>query len=341
MLLNLKLPRLLALLVAAATTCSASAADEPAPPETPITPAPAIERAPLPSRSDAMASGLLHQLPAGEFVSLEAGGHDFVALWQPANAGTSKGVIILLPGEGESADWPQGIGPLRRGLPDHGWHTLSVSLPDSPSLIPQRYAEVENVPTTTQPDQKDGVETEEPAEEESPEEAGYLPEETAAPTEDALPAVDEADDAGGVADNEMESEQITERIQAALEYARSKQPASIVFLGQGNGAYWAARFVQQHAPANVTRLLIIQPRQPEGQEQSLAELVPSLKLATGDFYYEAGSGNQAAARDRLNASRRIKHPAYRQIKLAPQTGNRAADQEQLLRRVRGWLTQQP
>lgn len=58
------------------------------------------------------------------------------------------------------------------------------------------------------------------------------------------------------------------------------------------------------------------------------------------FYYQTESGQQTAARDRLNASRRIKHPAYRQIALAPATGNREADQEQLLRRVRGWLSRQ-
>lgn len=335
MLQNSNLPRLFALLVAAATAFSTSAAEDPAPPESLPTPPPVIERAPLPARSDAMASGLLHQLPADEFVSLEAGGHDFVALWRPANVGTSKGVIILLPGEGESADWPQGIGPLRRGLPDYGWQTLSISLPDSPNLIPQRYAEVEQEPATTQPDKEDGAETEEPAEQDSPDEAGYLPEQTAAPAEEPPPATAKADD---MDNNEMESEQITQRIQAALAYARGQQPAAIVFLGQGNGAYWAARFLQQQTPADVTHLVIIQPRQPEGQDQSLAQLVPPLKLATGDFYYEEGGGNQTGARDRLNASRRIKHPAYRQIKLAPQTGDPVADQEQLLRRVRGWLS---
>lgn len=85
---------------------------------------------------------------------------------------------------------------------------------------------------------------------------------------------------------------------------------------------------------------MIQPRQPEGQDESLVQLIPTLKLATGDFYYKNGRGDLAAARERLNASRRIQHPAYRQVGLPPQTGERQADQEQLLRRIRGWLDNQ-
>lgn len=272
--------RLIALFVATATVFSISAAEEPASPEPEATPAPTIERAPTPSRSDAMASGLLHQLPVNEFVSLRAGAHDFVALWHPANVGDPKGVIILLPGEGESADWPRGAGPLRRGLPEHGWHTLSISLPDSPSLIPQRYAEAEKQPATDQPEVESGTEAEGPAHADSPSEAGYLPEETAAPPGEPTTETPGADNRGELKE---EAEQITQRIEAAIAFARSKQPAAIVFLGQGSGAYWAARYLQQQAPADVTHLVIIQPRQPEGQDESLAQLVPPLTMPTGDF----------------------------------------------------------
>jgi hypothetical protein len=70
-------------------------------------------------------------------------------------------------------------------------------------------------------------------------------------------------------------------------------------------------------------------------------LAPALKLATGDVYYKDSSGNLSAAQERLNASRRIKHPAYQQLGLQPLAGDRKAEQEQLVRRVRGWLNRQP
>ncbi|MCQ4318731.1 alpha/beta hydrolase family protein [Stutzerimonas stutzeri] len=322
-------------LLAIVTSPLVNAVEEPAEPE--ATPAPvAVDRPPLPSRSATMAADLLRQLPPSEFISLNADKDDFVALWRPANVADPKGVIVLLPGAGESTDWPRGIGPLRRGLPDHGWHTLSLSLPDSPGLLLPPATEQ----TPEQPTDAPETETEQPSEDPPPSEAGYLPEEAA-----AAPGESAADDGDAQAPAETatpkpepeQAEQITARIEAALAFARSRQPAAIVLLGQGTGGYWAARYLQQRAPADVRHLLVIQPRQPEGQDEPLAQLVPTLKLATGDFYYKDSGNEQRTARERLNASRRIQHPAYRQVGLPQQTGDRPSDQEALVRRVRGWL----
>lgn len=345
------MPRLRASLSLAASlvigiTSWAEAADEPAPAESSATSAPVVtERPATPSRAEAMASDLVRILPAGESVSLKEGDTDFVALWRPANVGTAKGVVILLPGEGESADWPVGIGPLRRGLPDHGWHTLSLSLPDSPVPIPIATAQAEQ--TTETPDDEAGTEAEPTDPPDAPDEAGYLPEETAAPAAEPATDADEeqaAADTAAPAEAESvqpdQSERIAQRIEAALAFARSKQAKAIVLLGQRTGSYWAARFLQQEAPPDVGQLVLVRPQQPEGQDEPLAQLVPTLKLATGDFYYKDGPGSQTAARDRLDASRRLDHPAYRQIGLPPQTGDRKIDQEQLVRRVRGWLDKQ-
>ena len=325
--------RLAVALFAIVTSPLVNAAEEPAEPE--VTPAPvAAERPPLPSRSEAMAADLSRQLPSSEFISLNAGQEDFVALWRPANVAEPKGVIVLLPGEGESADWPRGVGPLRRGLPDHGWHTLSLSLPDSPGLVLPTATE----PTPEQPTDSPETEAEQLSEDPAPSEAGYLPEETA-----AAPGEPAADDPDTQAPAETppakpdQAEQISARIEAALAFARSKQPKAIVLLGQGTGSYWAARYLQQRAPEDVRHLLVIQPRQPRGQEEPLAQLVPTLKLITGDFYYKDGSSDQRTARERLNASRRIQHPAYGQVGLPQQTGERQTDQEVLVRRIRGWL----
>ncbi|MCG6539561.1 alpha/beta hydrolase family protein [Pseudomonas sp. KSR10] len=328
--------RWVVLLSATLTALTTSAADEPATTEPTPAPIPA-ERPKLPPRSDTMAADLLRQLPNSEFVNLKAGSKDFIALWRPANVGEPKGIIILLPGEGETADWPRGIGPLRRGLPDYGWHTLSLSLPDSPNLIPLAGAKEPTKP----PAEPAEAEPPQPTDEQTPSEAGYLPEETAALPDESL-----TDDAATGEPTEpppaeaTQTEQIAERIEAALAFARSKQPATIVFLGHGTGSYWAARYLQQLAPADVRRLLVIQPRQPEGQDEPLARLVPALKLATGDFYYKDDIGQRSAARERLNASRRNKHPAYLQVGLQRLTGDSKIEQEQLLRRIRGWLAKQ-
>lgn len=331
------LPPLVVLLYALCGTPWAVAEDAPAPSQAPIEATP-IERPPVPSRSDSIAADLVRQVPAAEFVSLKEGEHDFAALWRPANVGEPKGVIILLPGEGESADWPRGIGPLRRGLPDHGWHTLSLSLPDAPGQVQPNTNADESAEL---PVEEAEATAEQPADVPPPSEAGYLPEEaSAAPGEpgESDPEAQAPNDAEPPLP--MHAERIAERIEAALAFARSKQPSSIVLLGQGTGGYWAARYLQQLAPSDVSRLVMIQPRQPEEKDEPLAQLVSTLKLATGDFYYGEGHGNRTAARERLNASRRIQHPAYHQVGLPSQTGDRQVDQEHLVRRVRGWLDKQ-
>ncbi len=44
---------------------------------------------------------------------------------------------------------------------------------------------------------------------------------------------------------------------------------------------------------------------------------------------------------RRNAMRRAGHPDYRQVALPNLEGDRYGDQEQLVRRVRGWLERKP
>ena len=318
----------------------ANAEDEPAAPPTPAEPVPSEHPVPA-SRSESIAAELKRQLPASEFVNLNAADEDFVALWRPANVGDPKGVVILLPGEGESADWPRGIGPLRRGLPDHGWHTLSLSLPDPPGPTARPADKPAAAPTDNTGNTSEQAQQEQqPEQAPAPSEAGNLSEATAA----TAPEPDEqAADTGEPATPPPmpRAERIAKRIEAALAFARSKQPAAIVLLGQGTGAYWAAQVMQQQAPPGVTRLVMVQPHQPDGQEEPLAQLLGPLKLPIGDYYYKEGTGNLSQARDRLNASRRNRHPSYSQVGLPPKTGDRQVDDEQLVRRVRGWLAQKP
>src|SRR5690606_27632449 len=78
------------------------------------TPPPAQEtpaRPPLDERSQVEARALGRQLAQREQQMLDAGGDQFLALWLPANASEPSGAVILLPGDDESADWPQSIGP--------------------------------------------------------------------------------------------------------------------------------------------------------------------------------------------------------------------------------------
>ncbi len=65
----------------------------------------------------------------GQAVELKAAGQTFLGLYLPAAGPTKQGAAILLPGIGAHPDWPGVIATLRRGLPHHGWATLSIQLP--------------------------------------------------------------------------------------------------------------------------------------------------------------------------------------------------------------------
>ena len=110
-----------------------------------------VERQPLLERSQEEASALERQIPAEEQQQLQAGSDTFLALWKPANTADPKGAVIIIPGAGETADWPQAIGPLRRKLPNAEWSSLSITLPDLQSdAIAPRIVEV--APTPKAPD---------------------------------------------------------------------------------------------------------------------------------------------------------------------------------------------
>ncbi|MBE7373251.1 alpha/beta hydrolase family protein [Pseudomonas lopnurensis] len=300
--------------------------------------APVAVRPALAERSALEAQELARRLPQ-QAVPLQAGDERFVALHLPANDGQPKGLVILLPGNGENADWPLVIGPLRKRLPDAGWHTLSLSMPDADEPLPGRATAAEAAPETAPPadTEADAPQAAGNLPDSPPSEAGYLPAETADPLdEEPEPAVEPEP----TEPPPGQAERISARIDSALAFARQQQAATIVLLGHGTGAYWAARYLQERAPADIRQLLMVQVRAPANQEPSLEQLLGELRLATGDFYFEDRGPARAAARERLNTSRRLRHPDYRQVALQALPADRASEQELLYRRIRGWLARQ-
>ena len=300
-------------------------ATEPAGEATAAEPAP---RVPLEERSQDSAEALERQLPRDEQQMLQAGEEQFLALWKPANAPEAKGVLILLPGADESADWPRTIKPLRLKLPDIGWSSLSLSLPDSqgaplPEAVLPRTAQAVTVDTATAADsaQAPVQDGEQPPSEEA--------EAAAAPAEPVPPAtaVDPA-------------ERVFARIQAGIAFAEQQDAQRIVLLGHGSGAYWAALYLKERQPAAIKQLVVVAPQLPTGQTPPLEELIPGLKLATGDFFYKDLAADRGNAVRRLQASKRLAHEGYTQVALKALPGNLEAEQEQLFRRVRGWLEKQ-
>ena len=103
---------------------------EEAPTPAPETPAAPAAGAPALERSQEQQQALMRQLPAEQQKTLQAGDESFLALLVPAARAKAAGTVVLVPGDGESADWPNVVAPVRQQLPTFGWQTISLSLPD-------------------------------------------------------------------------------------------------------------------------------------------------------------------------------------------------------------------
>lgn len=285
-----------------------------------------LERQPLPERSQEEAAALERKLPAQEQQQLQAGNDTFLALWKPANTAEPKGAVIIVPGAGETADWPQTIGPMRRQLPDAKWSSLSITLPDMQSdVIAPRVVEVPATIKAPDVGSKDST--------------------TAAPIEQAAGGeaeiVDKSVAETGEDQSKADAERIFARIDAAIAYAEQQSVRSIVLLGHGTGAYWAARFLNERQPPQVEKFAMIAAQTPTAAKPPLVDLTPTLKLPTVDIFYKDKPLDRSLALERLQASKRLKAVAYSQVSLKALPGDAKAEQEQLVRRVRGWLNPKP
>lgn len=329
--LSLYRPTLSALCLSLILPCTAPAlADET--PEAPVeAQTPPVQRQALAERSQEDAQALERQVPKAEQQTLQAGDENFLALWKPANSPNPEGALILLPGAGESADWPKGVGPLRRKFTDVQWSTLSLSLPDLLTEAPVARAAPPAPPAAPADESKTAPTKDTPSDANA-----NIAQATAAETETA----DSGDNTAApapVADDKADAERIFARLDAALAYAQQHNARSIVLLGHGSGAYWAARYMSERQPAQVQKLIMVAAQTPARVEHSLEALVPTVKVPAADFYYANQPQARQAAVQRLQASQRLKDSNYKQVSLNA-VPNQAAEQEQLFRRIRGWLS---
>lgn len=306
---------------------AADAEQPPAASETPAAPAP---RPPLLERSQEDAQALARLVPKAEQQTLQGGADSFLALWKPANDSDPQGAVIIVPGAGETADWPNAVGPLRQKFPAVGWHSLSISLPDLLADSPQARVEAKPAAKPT-PEQGESA----PAKDLPADANANVAQATAADADtaestDAEQASEQTDPA--------DAARIFARLDAAVAFAQQHNARSIVLIGHGSGAYWAARYLSETQPPQVQKLVMVAAQTPARVEHDLESLVPTLRVPTADIYYATRSADRSAAAQRLQASKRQKDSQYRQLSLIAMPGNKAAEQEQMFRRVRGWMS---
>lgn len=284
---------------------------------------------------------------ADQLVDLSTPAEHFSALFLAANTAQAYGVVILLPGIEETFDWPITIGPLRRKLPNAGWHTLSLNLPTPPTaalpvghIIAEPVAEQIIVYAPMSEETESQINAEPEAIEPEPEPAD---EAVAEPVSEDPPTATFATIAPPSKPKPMPvpdyPQRISDFIDAAIAHAQTLNAAEIILLGHHEGAHWALDYAAKNATSTPIpmRVVLIAPRNSHLLDLSYENLIEANTQHLADFYYKNHAVEHKAAQQRLHASRRANVQHYHQVALATASGVPDIEQERLFRRVKGWL----
>ncbi|MEH6650023.1 MAG: DUF3530 family protein [Motiliproteus sp.] len=256
------------------------------------------------------------QLPDTDILWLETQHESFLGLFQPANAAAPKGAVLLLHHDRTSADWPGAITTLRHGLPDQGWHTLSLALPDEPEYIPPRLVDIEL-------SGRDKI-------------ASTASASVASPP--PQPVADTDTDSDKLAEH---FDQISARIDAGLAHLTQLQPEKLLIVGQGSGGYWALRYTVDKDQQPLLFPVLIDTVPPvTPTEPPLIELIEKLQRPTLDLYHGNGLKQQrieVLALQRLNAAKRKGHQLLTSSRMPSRAGDWRQPDKRLLGVARGML----
>lgn len=283
----------------------------------------------------------------------------FVGLWQPDTSGQPLGAVLLLHGEGHTPDWPQTVQALRKNLPEFGWATLSIGLPN-PELKPVPPREIKAVKAseekqtnaTTASNTKDTnkTKTEEPATSEA--------EEIYDDSTDSIsggrikpPA---AEQSPATKPTRPAEEIVAARLRQALQFLNEKGQFNIVLLGEGMGAARALAFINQlPKPQKETRanakakmiakrpirafIMVNARNRIPHQDTLLTDYLSDTELPILDisFAYHYLDKIEITERKLAAKQKHLKH--YNAIKIMAPTSQIFDGENQLTRRIRGFL----
>lgn len=74
-----------------------------------------------------MADEIIDTILDGEATMLKSGDRDFLSIYTEADE--SNKAVVIMHGRGFHPDWVDTVQPLRVGLVDYGWNTLSIQMP--------------------------------------------------------------------------------------------------------------------------------------------------------------------------------------------------------------------
>lgn len=333
----------------------------------------------LPNISTKRAQSLLHHMQlinrADEVVTITSPTEDFYGLYLPHAAASPQGGILILHDQQQHGHWPEVIGPLRDYLPQFGWSTLTIELPERPLRQRSPREKVlntssESIPNSDETNNEDsdvvstsGDETlvennsENEISEEEKDSSGTETDDTANiesedASEPALPRLKELSDIkqdipeqeesnAPVVDEVSEFQETNrERVRNAIGYLHSKNQYNLVIIGYGRGAAWAIDYIHQQIlkdedPVGLTLITI--DALPNYYDPSLMnQQLTDITIPYLDLLQPTEFRRAQDAQKRSNIMKRNNNSRYRQITTQAISGYNKAENP-TSRRIRGWI----
>ncbi len=262
----------------------------------------------------------------------------FLSLWQPDRSGNPRGALLIIHSEGEHPAWPNTTNPLHETLPDYGWATMALSLPEpAQATPPERTLAVKTAPAAKMDGQEDN----------SSKNTGKS--EGAQSTEEEPKTMAEKPSTDSTTKT-VSPEAITEqRLETALRFLHGQGQFNIVILGNGTGAIRANTFLNNNTPktedpslanAKPFRAIVLlngRNRLPT-MEQDYKNWFSDPSIPVLDIYVGKDPRNQQAAKARKVLAKQKKVAVYKQVKLSHLTHTRDGRENILSRRIRSYLS---
>lgn len=268
----------------------------------------------------------------------------FYGLYLEQESSNPQGAILILHDNQQHGHWPEVIAPIREYLPQFGWSTLAIELPDTPARTrtPREIAPPA-VPKESSVESAEITSPETEAETEAEKDA-----EPALPRLQELPALAEDDAKEENTESEkklspkiMHQQQNANRILAAVNHLKSLNQLNIVILGHGTGAAWAIDYIQKQdkdsaeATTGLT-LITIDALTSQFTPEKMHEQIKDIKVPYLDLIHPEQTRAVQLAKKRLRILKRTKTANHQQF-ITPVMSGYGDTESPTSRRIRGWL----
>ena len=279
-----------------------------------------------------------------------------LALAQKHRTAQAQGAVLIVPDQGQHSDWPALVSPLRHSLPDYGWYTLSISMPNpAPGTVPERQLDAKAMESVTLNSQiqsalSGGARAQQTDAAPTPAEPAVTPTEPPTPAQTAEPATSQTvtdpvdiDLQGKTASPDQRgsySAWAQANLQAGIAHLQAQGYQNIVLIVLGKNAEAALNWLKPNAQQMSKggfALILIDPRFTSvGQSFWQDQLGEGFSAPILDIVNSADLEAREQAELRRSGATVASLLGYQQARL--QTSGDGVAQKNLLRRIQQWMS---